>query len=480
MSKAIQKCALRFCYCLCILFTGSCKKLIGVPIPVTSLSSSNVYTSDESAAAVLNGIYINMSKGSFTGGVSGISVQAGASSDELTIHSAGRKELVALYQNNLTNQLSVGGWRDMYNLLLHVNSALEGISQSNGLSSALKKQLEGEAKFLRAFYYFYLVNLYGDVPLTTTSDWKYNANITRSGKDIVWKQIIKDLTDAEQLLSDKYLQQDALTAYIPGTEERVRPTSWAASALLARAYLYTKDWANAEIKATHVISNTSLFDTVSISNVTSNVFEKNSKEAIWQLMSVNTGINTWDGNVFILTKPPSAQAPIQLSSFLNNSFELNDKRKSSWISSLTSGGITYYFPFKYKVRQNTAVTEYLMVLRLAEQYLIRAEARTQQNKFAEALADLNVIRKRAGLADAVTAEKNALLTAILLERQVELFTEWGHRWLDLKRSGNIDAVMTIVNPQKANGVAWQSYKQWYPLLLSDILLNPNLTQNSGY
>ena len=78
------------------------------------------------------------------------------------------------------------------------------------------------------------------------------------------------------------------------------------------------------------------------------------------------------------------------------------------------------------------------------------------------------------------SDQPSLLAAILHERQVELFTELGQRWLDLKRTGKVDEVMTVVTPLKANGAQWQSYQQLYPVLFSDIQKNPNLVQNNGY
>jgi hypothetical protein len=119
-----------------------------------------------------------------------------------------------------------------------------------------------------------------------------------------------------------------------------------------------------------------------------------------------------------------------------------------------------------------------MILRLSEQYLIRAEARTRLNKISEAKADLNTIRTRAGLANTTANDENSLLTSILNERQVELFTEWGHRWLDLKRTNKVDVVMSVITPQK--GGTWSSNWAWYPLPLYDIQQNSKLVQNSGY
>jgi hypothetical protein len=119
-----------------------------------------------------------------------------------------------------------------------------------------------------------------------------------------------------------------------------------------------------------------------------------------------------------------------------------------------------------------------MMLRLAEQYLIRAEARGQQNNISGAQADLNVIRNRAGLPNTTAATQSDLLSAILHERQVELFTELGQRLLDLKRTNNVDNVMRVVTPLK--GGTWNSNWQLYPVPVSDIQKNPALVQNSGY
>jgi hypothetical protein len=182
-----------------------------------------------------------------------------------------------------------------------------------------------------------------------------------------------------------------------------------------------------------------------------------------------------------------------LTKFLLNTFDTADQRAAlgNWInrtiynSSSTSKDTAYYV-FKYKVANSTgvtsvaAMTEYFMVLRLAEQYLIRAEARAQQNNIGGAQSDLNIIRTRAGLPNTTSSTKDDLLSAILNERRHELFCEWGHRWLDLKRTGKVDAVMSVITPLKANGLPWQSYQQLYPLQKSELDRAPNLTQTPGY
>jgi hypothetical protein len=117
-------------------------------------------------------------------------------------------------------------------------------------------------------------------------------------------------------------------------------------------------------------------------------------------------------------------------------------------------------------------------LRLGEQYLIRAEARVQQNDITGAISDLNLIRKRAGLPGTLANDKASLLAAIMHERQVEMFTEWGNRWLDLKRTKSVDTIMNIVAPAK--NTTWNSNWQWYPIPVNDIIQDPNLVQNDGY
>ncbi len=119
-----------------------------------------------------------------------------------------------------------------------------------------------------------------------------------------------------------------------------------------------------------------------------------------------------------------------------------------------------------------------MIFRLAEQYLIRAECRLRQNNLEGATDDINIIRNRANLPSISSTNQEEMLEVILHERQVELFTEWGHRWLDLKRTSQVDAVMQTVAPVK--GASWERTDQLYPIPMQDILKNPNLTQNRGY
>jgi hypothetical protein len=484
-----------------LLLNSSCKKLVETPPPTDNVTGANAYATDATAIAVLNGIYIAINQ---TGigqlqGNNGLVVMTGLSGDELTLYSGvTNNTYLGYYQNALLQTLGatpIGAeyWSPLYNYVFKCNAAIEGLHASTTLSPAIKQQLLGEATFLRAFFYFYLVNLFGDLPLALGTDPKVNTMLSRSPQLDVYKQIIIDLESAEDKLSAIYLNEALLTK----TDERVRPIKWAAKSLLARVYLYTGDYVKAESNATAVIEQTGLYGPLPNLN---DVFLKNSLEAIWQLQPIDIQYNTPEARTLVIPQqgPNTIANPVFLSDTLLKSFEPGDLRAvlGNWIGTRTYQVTatlqnTVAFPNKYKLFQQDAtitsstgtgnMKEYFMVLRLAEQFLIRAEARTQQGKINEAKLDLNAVRTRAGLGPTSANDKNSLVKAILKERQVELFTEWGHRWLDLKRTGMIDEVMKGITPLKARGAPWQSYQQLYPLpLVSDLQRAPNLQQNEGY
>jgi hypothetical protein len=491
-----QKIKGTICISFFMLSLLSCKKIITIDPPYNTVNEQNVYKADVTATAVLTGLYSGMmgdATGTIFTGNGSLSLLTGLSSDELTLYNGvSDNKLIAYYKNALlaTSQyINYGSefWasgKGLYYNIFVCNAVIEGLNKSNSLTAPVKSQLLGEARFIRAFFYFYLINLYGDVPLTLTTDPAINSVMPRTAQQQVYQQIIDDLLAAENLLSGAFLD-GSLSAYL-GASERVRPTKWAAAALLARVYLYygnltgdNSNYANAETQATTVIDNTSLFGLPALNSV----FLKNSREAIWQIQPVAPGRNTEDGLTFILPQsgPNSYSNPVYLSNDLLNSFESGDLRKSEWVSSITPVTVntTYYFPYKYKSTIATgSVTEYLMILRLAEQYLIRAEARAQQNNIDDAKIDLNVVRNRAGLLNTTANDKTKLLAAVLHERQVELFTEFGHRWLDLKRTKSVNMLMNVVTPLK--GGIWQETDQLYPIPVTDINRNPSLKQNDGY
>jgi hypothetical protein len=240
--------------------------------------------------------------------------------------------------------------------------------------------------------------------------------------------------------------------------------------LLARVYLYTAGWADAESQASSVVSS----GLYTLSGPDS-VFLNFSNETIWQLMPVNPSLNTQEAAYFIPGSPALIPA-FPLTNDLVNAFEPGDNRFTAWTGNTTIAGQTFYYPYKYKNGGGGSVTEYHVVFRLAEQYLIRAEARMHQNNISGAIGDLNIIRARAGLAAlSPSLSPDATASALQQERRIELFAEFGHRWLDLKRTAKADLVLGALKP-----ASWQTTDALWPVPQAQRIVNPFLTQNKGY
>jgi hypothetical protein len=444
------------------LFSSSCKKFVTIPPPRDQVVSSTVFAGDETAAAAVAGIYSQM-MGSGNGNLmtGALTTCFGLSADEFYNVLAN-----ATYDPFATNTiLNTNGtvqnylWRFSYVYIYEANACLEGLAASTGVTAPVKRQLTGEALFIRAWFYFYLTGMFGDVPLETTTDYATNAVVPKTSSEKVMQQVISDLDSAQTLLTPAY----------PATGP-IRPNKWAAVALQARAFLYQKSWPAAETAASAVI-NSGLYSLVKDLN---SVFLVGSKEAIFQLEPIVFNQNTSEGLLFI---PANANTnpTFSIPDYTLNAFEAGDQRKTAWIKSTTVGGKTYSYPYKYKVRSNFTVTEYVMVQRLAELYLIRAEARAQQNNTAGAIEDLDSIRVRAGLLPLPsTLDRAACLLAVEQERRSELFTEWGHRWLDLRRTQRMDAVLGVEKSK------WSATDSLYPIPYTEIQKNVFLTQNPGY
>lgn len=448
-------------YIIFIISCMACSDFLDVGNPKTELAAGDVYQSDGTAISTMNVIYTN-SLG--TGGLSGFIYHGALLADESFLHSTD-VNMQQFFTNNLTpsNSTLIEFWGNSgYTNIYYANAVLEGLDNSTAITPTVKTQLQGEALFMRAFYHFYLVNFFGDIPYVTSTNYRANTTVKKMSTSEVYTHIITDLLLAQMNLSPDYSFSNS---------ERIKPNKSAATAMLARAYLYTRQYDLAEQQASALTSN-SMF---SLSPLNES-FLKNSSEAIWQLKPVSTRRNTTEGSIFILTGKPRFSS---LRAEFINSFEGGDLRKTNWTNSITVDTDTYYYPFKYKIRTgNDPLDEYSIVLRLAEQYLIRAEARCQQNKLVEAIADVDAIRERAGLPliknTNPAISKEDLLRVIERERRSELFSEWAHRWFDLKRTGR---AMELLAPLKTG---WQPTDALLPIPATEVIINSNMKQNVGY
>ncbi|MBS1601498.1 MAG: RagB/SusD family nutrient uptake outer membrane protein [Bacteroidetes bacterium] len=446
----------------CLL--ASCKKLIELPAnPPNQLSANRVFSDSADIIAAISGVYSDFGLAysySPTFGSGAITIYAGLTADELVpgsnIYAAPPFYNNAILPDN-TNNASM--WSGGYRSIFDANICLQGISGSNAISAGLKRQLTGELKVTRAFCYFNMVNLWGAVPLITSTDYKTTQSLPRASADSVLLFIVSDLKDAVSNLTAKY-----------PSAGRARPNLYVAQALLSKVYLYLGRYQEAIDAATAVIGAPGY----SLATTLPEVFLTGSTEAIWQLPAVGNYYATPEAAAIIPYSTSSVPNYV-LSPYLLNAFETDDRRKSNWTGFTTVDATNYYYPAKYKnTSPGQQPVEDYMFLRLADILLVRAEALAHGNKLTEALADLNLVRTRAGLAAVTTASQPAALDAIMHERQVELFCEWGNRWYDLKRTKTIDAVLG------AEKTGWKPAAALYPVPTAERQANPFLTQNPGY
>ncbi|PUZ23835.1 Starch-binding associating with outer membrane [Chitinophaga costaii] len=450
-----------------------CQKLIDTPLPSTVVAADQAFANDKAVSAVLNPVYLYMISTSYQ-----LGLNYGLYTDELRPFQTTSMQYNNLY-SGIYDETSGGStlWILWYAQIRTCNLVIEGMK--NAPSTIVQKnQWLGQAYFLRAYFYFLLTNSYGEIPIVTSSDASLNKTLSRKPINDVMELIIADLQQAQSLLTDDYYLPSGLV-----TTQRTLPNKGAATALLARAYLYNDDWTNAEIQSTLLINNSAYH-----LEPLSQTFLATSKEIILGLAPLGSSYIVNDAITYIIAigkTPAQAGIYFYLNTFLLNAFEPGDKRFTTWIgvsSVPESGGspaTDYYYYYKYKTNTaQTAPVEYYTLFRLAEQYLIRAEARAHLSKMDGATEDLNTIRSRAGLDATKATTADGLLTAILHERQVEFFGEEGNRFYDLKRTGKLDEVMSVVAPAK--GGVWYSYMKYWPIPTNDIIADPNLTQTPGY
>jgi len=447
--------------------SSSCKRLIEIPPnPATAVTEAQQFSDSATAMTAVAGCFSYQSNGggSFTFNDGNLARNTGMSSDELIYTYTGDPAGLQFYANNLNafNGSVSGMWASPYIGLYPVNATINGIAASSGLSASFKKATIAELKVVRALYYFYMINIFGGVPYVSSTDYQATSRLARSPVDTVYARILSDLTDAQQALPEEY-----------PSEGRFLPNRNVASAFLSKVYLYRQEWQKAYDAANTVISSGEYILEPDLNNV----FLEGSQEAIWQLPATGSYSVTSEAQSFV--PQSSGTVPTYIfTSLLKDAFESGDQRLDKWAMATTVniGGVdqVFYSPYKYKNVYPGATVEDYMIFRLGEVYLIRAEAAAHLGNTGEALDDLNQVRLRAGVSASTASTEDDLLAAIMHERQTELFTEWGSRWLDLKRTGTIDAVLGAEKP------GWDAHDALYPIPNAQLNLNGLLKQNPGY
>lgn len=439
-----------------LLFLLGCSKWIEVDSPKNQLTTDKVFADSLSAISALGNIYYTLANTLNNNYNKSISLYV----DDYVYTPNDDDFYTGLVPvNNSTNS---NIWGTFYEIIYSCNDILERTDNTNGLNDGIKNRLINEAKFTRAFCYYHLYALYENIPLILKTDVDANRSAVQSDSVAVFKQILEDLTDAKRGLSEDYPNGD-----------RARANKWSASALLAQVYLYQNRWKEA-FNESDAILKSGVYTPI---QHVDKVFKSNSSETILQLWRLNGFIS--DASTLV----PSSRTTLPrytVGNELHSAFGIGDLRMS-WLgeNKVTSGSVinSYWFPYKYKNRNaSNSSPEYLVLLRASEQYLIRAETKVYLGDVVGAISDINIIRSRAGLAKlSETLSENVCLQAIYQERRVELFGEWGKRFIDLKRTGRLNAVMSESKDTWKKGLS-----ERLPIPFSEIAYNKNLKQNAGY
>jgi hypothetical protein len=373
-------------------------------------------------------------------------------------------------------------WSTVYAAINRANTVITRVP-AIPMDNDLKARYVAEAKFMRAFYYFTLVRLFGGVPLITAETTSLsNLNVSRASVDDVYALIVQDFTEAENILPVTYTGAD-----------RGRATKGAAKAFLAKVYLTRQDWAKASVKAKEVIDlNTydlwaNFADAFLIAN-------KNGKEAVFEMQALSGGFNegSWmqgymrpnfdrvNGVAGFGDDPPTEN--------LYRAYRADDKRRNVTLrlysaTSTPAAPSSVLFPcyvYKYLDLSATANADggnNYPIIRYPDVMLMYAEALNEQGaNNTEAYTMMNRIRNRAGLPNLTPNLNQAQFRdSLLLERRLELAFE-GHRWYDLVRTKRLISAMKAQNPTIVVGE--QHYL--FPIPQTERDVNPQLTQNPGY
>jgi starch-binding outer membrane protein, SusD/RagB family len=448
-------------YSLLFLLTltlASCKKFLAVQ-PVDYVSDQVTIVDATSAQTAVRGVYRALANDSYYGSL----FQTFGYLPGDNVQWTGSQSVIQQFishniQADNGNLESV--WLAIYATINDANNVIAkvpGVVDAT-FTPALRNQLIGEARFIRALAYFDLARVWGGVPIALTPTL---SSTDKSGTGVsslsqVYAQVLSDLNAADSLLP------------LPTTQNPVRANRETVWALKARYYLYQQNWTLAENYAGQVIADTKNYTLLTpYSSFFTPASAVATKESVFELSYSATYTNGHRG----YWQPPANGGTRQWAP--NDAFValVNDPTIGGNRSALvakTSAGL-WYGNLYYR----SPATDPAYVIRIAELYLIRAEARAQQNNLSAtngALSDLNAIRTRAGLAASTAVFQTDILLAIENERRIEFALE-PHRWFDLVRTGRAAAVLGVTDPKK----------YVFPFPAAEVTLsNGNLPQNPGY
>jgi len=434
--------------------------------PKSQVSSDQAFTNLNNAEAVVNGMYNNLQT-VYMWRVQVITDVASDMSQQVDTWDAliGPDEFNFSIDNSEVDDL----YTSLYRCVDIANNIIANVPAMN-ISQANKDNLMGQAYFVRGLSYFDLARLFGGIPNvygTLGVVVKLTPSVGVSESDFSPRNTLRETYD--QVEADL---QEAL-AKLPATNAAGKANKRAANALLARYYLYNQQWAEAEQFATAAIGSSTL------NTPFANIFStKNSAESIFELQfnaNDGQGLRQW---YFPSSLGGRGGTALHTEMYTEITANPADARAALTAFNTTAG--TYYTT-KWSTAQNA---DNFQLLRLAEQFLIRAEARAEKtpSDLPGAISDLNAVRTRARLGNTTATTKAEIIDAILNERKLEFVGE-GQRWFDVIRKGQTMTEFTNVRRSKGSLPSYSIStpgKQVLPIPSAEVRTNPNIEQNEAY
>ena len=489
---------------LLISVSISCKDFLDLR-PTTTLNTGNAFTTAQDLNNAISGAYRTFyteyyqwdyillgdvrSDNAYCGGTNDAPIY---DYDQLTIKTGSDR--------------MIRNWCDLYQGIGRCNIIIGKLNEINDPEldkNDLRKKILGQSSFLRAYHYFNLVKNYGGVPLELNSNSAdpTKTNLPRATEKEIYDQIVNDLEVAIANLPDKFSDDN--------TENKVRATKGAANALLAKVWAQRadRDYAKVITYCNAVINSPAGYK---LQTDYAELFDGShymNNESILEIsfLGGDWDVSNWGVQMFVAPEDGWQKYCVPSKDLLNAYASENDKIRQDanivfwdnpdWADENWDPCMDpmVQVPFNYKEKHPDGWNsgDHPVLLRLADIILLKAEAQNETGDIAGALTSLNLIRKRAGLANQSASAKEELRTKILKERRLELAFE-GHRFDDLVRLGIFVTTMNGLNEYKytcGDGTQSAGTKINYNANNDKILCpipqrerdtNPNLTQNPGY